>query len=145
MCSSRCRGSRIISHIYQPVTRLLVQINFGHEKVIVLKNQKGMEAHILTLGAIVQSLRVPDKHGELDDVVLGFDDLEPYKVPLTSLLPITWPLLGIGSVLSLDQIHWEGELELCGKLLEIATAVTVRPFLGFEPLGLLPVPQPVTT
>lgn len=57
-----------------------MQINFGHEKMVVLKNEKGIEAHILTLGAIVQSLKVLDKEGELEDVILGFDDLEPYKV-----------------------------------------------------------------
>lgn len=38
-----------------------------------------MEVHILTLGAIVQRLKVPDRKGVLADVVLGFDDLEPYQ------------------------------------------------------------------
>ena len=56
-----------------------LQINFGQEKVIILKNQDGMEVHILTLGALVQSLKVPNRKGALEDVVLGFDDLEPYK------------------------------------------------------------------
>lgn len=44
-----------------------------------LRNRHGMEACIMTLGGILQSLKVPDAHGQLDDVVLGFDTLEPYK------------------------------------------------------------------
>jgi hypothetical protein len=39
-----------------------------------------MEVVILRRGAIIQALRVPDKDGEVADVVLGFDDEEPYKV-----------------------------------------------------------------
>ena len=56
-----------------------MQIYFGQDELVILKNQKGVEAHILTLGAIVQRLRVPDSKGTLGDVVLGFDDLEPYQ------------------------------------------------------------------
>jgi aldose 1-epimerase len=37
-----------------------------------------LEVEVLTYGAIVQSLRVPDVTGEVDDVVLGFDDLSGY-------------------------------------------------------------------
>jgi len=38
----------------------------------------GVEAHIITYGAIVQSLKVPDKGGKSADVVLGFDSLDDY-------------------------------------------------------------------
>ena len=30
-------------------------------------------------GAVIQRLLVPDRSAKIDDVVLGFDDLEPYK------------------------------------------------------------------
>lgn len=43
-----------------------------------LTNANGMSVSILTLGGIVTALRVPDRHGELADVVLGFDTLAPY-------------------------------------------------------------------
>ncbi|WP_169311394.1 hypothetical protein [Cellulophaga algicola] len=33
---------------------------------------------IMNLGYIITSLFVPDKNGELDDEVLGFDNLEAY-------------------------------------------------------------------
>jgi len=43
-----------------------------------LKNAKGMEATIMTYGGILVSLRVPDRNGKLDDVVLGYDSLKGY-------------------------------------------------------------------
>jgi aldose 1-epimerase len=41
----------------------------------------GFEARIITWGATLQALLVPDRHGDLADVVLGFDDLADYTVP----------------------------------------------------------------
>ena len=43
-----------------------------------LKNHKGMEVDIITFGAIVTAIRIPDKNNEPGDVVLGFDTLEEY-------------------------------------------------------------------
>ena len=43
-----------------------------------LTNAKGMEVKITTYGGIITSLKVPDRKGKLDDVVLGFDNLDPY-------------------------------------------------------------------
>jgi len=43
-----------------------------------LKNQHGMEADIITRGAVVTRLLVPDKAGKPGDVVLGFDTLDGY-------------------------------------------------------------------
>lgn len=43
-----------------------------------LKNAKGSEARIMNYGGIVQSLKVADKNGNLDDVVLGYDDVAGY-------------------------------------------------------------------
>jgi aldose 1-epimerase len=37
-----------------------------------------VEARIITYGAIIQSLKVPDKNGKSADVVLGFDSLDDY-------------------------------------------------------------------
>lgn len=41
-------------------------------------NKNGMRANIIDYGAIVQSLYVKDKSGNLSDVVLGYDTLEGY-------------------------------------------------------------------
>jgi aldose 1-epimerase len=47
-------------------------------EIYTLRNSKGMEARIMTYGGIVVSLKVPDKNGKFDDVVLGFDNLDGY-------------------------------------------------------------------
>jgi aldose 1-epimerase len=44
----------------------------------ILTNRNSMSASITNYGGIVVSLLVPDRHGKLDDVVLGFDKLEHY-------------------------------------------------------------------
>ena len=46
--------------------------------VYTLVNSHGIRARILTYGAIVQTLETPDRAGKLDDIVLGFDDLQGY-------------------------------------------------------------------
>jgi aldose 1-epimerase len=46
--------------------------------VYTLTNSHGLEARVMNFGGIVLSLRVPDRNGKLDDIVLGFDSLEPY-------------------------------------------------------------------
>jgi aldose 1-epimerase len=43
-----------------------------------LTNSHGMEVRAMSYGAIIVSLRVPDRGGVSDDVVLGFDALEGY-------------------------------------------------------------------
>ncbi len=43
-----------------------------------LRNSKGAEARICNYGGIVVSLKVPDRKGQLGDVVLGYDDLAGY-------------------------------------------------------------------
>ncbi len=46
--------------------------------LFTLKNAKGMEAAITNYGAIVVSLKTPDRNGKMADVVLGFDSLDGY-------------------------------------------------------------------
>ena len=48
--------------------------------VFTLSNDNGAVVRLLEIGAIVAELTVPDRHGELDDVVLGFDTLGEYEV-----------------------------------------------------------------
>jgi aldose 1-epimerase len=43
-----------------------------------LRNTKGVEAKITNYGGILVSLKVADRNGKFDDVVLGFNDLESY-------------------------------------------------------------------
>ncbi|RPI98269.1 MAG: galactose-1-epimerase, partial [Candidatus Aminicenantes bacterium] len=46
--------------------------------IYTLRNASGLEARIMTYGAILVSLKVPDRKGVSADVNLGFDDLAGY-------------------------------------------------------------------
>ncbi|MDD2971635.1 MAG: galactose mutarotase [Lachnospiraceae bacterium] len=58
--------------------------NFGKTKdgkaveLYTIENKNGMKAQVMTYGAILVRLFVPDKDGKIDDVVLGFDKVEDY-------------------------------------------------------------------
>src|ERR1041384_1661440 len=43
-----------------------------------LRNVHGVEVKITNYGGILVSLKVPDRNGKFDDVVLGFNDLDTY-------------------------------------------------------------------
>ena len=47
-------------------------------RLFTLRNAQGMTAKVVTYGAIVTELRVPDRQGALTNVVLGTDNLEQY-------------------------------------------------------------------
>jgi aldose 1-epimerase len=46
--------------------------------VYTLANSKGLRARITSFGAALVSLEIPDRDGNLADVVLGFDELSQY-------------------------------------------------------------------
>jgi aldose 1-epimerase len=48
------------------------------DEPIVLRNSRGMEVHAIPYGGIITSIRVPDRDGRSDDVVLGYDTAEAY-------------------------------------------------------------------
>jgi aldose 1-epimerase len=47
-------------------------------ELYTLTNEKGVVAKITTYGAILTELWVPDRNGKLNNVVLGFDNLDQY-------------------------------------------------------------------
>ena len=47
-------------------------------KLFTLRHANGMEAKITNWGGYIVSLKVADKNGKFDDVVLGFDSLDGY-------------------------------------------------------------------
>lgn len=53
-------------------------------KLIVLKNEKGMEVCLTNYGGRVVSLCVPDKNGKPTDVVLGYDNIRQYADTINS-------------------------------------------------------------
>ncbi|WP_279481659.1 galactose mutarotase [Aureimonas sp. SK2] len=50
----------------------------GRAVEIVHLRAQGIEARVLTYGATLQALLVPDREGRVDDIVLGHDDLDGY-------------------------------------------------------------------
>jgi len=47
-------------------------------KLYTLKNNQGMTIKVINYGGIIVSLTAPDKNGKFEDVVLGYDSLQPY-------------------------------------------------------------------
>ena len=47
-------------------------------EAFTLKNARGSWAKVITYGATLTELYVPDKNGKLSDIVLGFDNLDGY-------------------------------------------------------------------
>jgi aldose 1-epimerase len=48
-------------------------------KLITLRNSKGASAQIITYGAVIKEINVPDRHGKLTNVVLSTDTLEKFE------------------------------------------------------------------
>lgn len=48
-------------------------------EVFTMTNASGIEVRAITYGGIIISLKTPDRDGRWDDIVLGFDSLEPYE------------------------------------------------------------------
>ncbi len=73
-------GCATMSKQYPPITKA----DFGKTldgkpvEIYTLRNSQGAEARIMTYGGIVQSLSVPDRNGQVADVVLGYDSLDGY-------------------------------------------------------------------
>lgn len=77
-----------------------------------LLNQGGMEVDIITYGGIITSLRVPDKEGRFQNVVLNFENLEQYL----DKTPYFGALIGrYGNRIA------NGQFELDGKTYTLAT------------------------
>src|SRR5262245_19819560 len=47
-------------------------------KLFTLTNSKGMVVRVMTYGATLTELRVPDRNGKVHNVVLGFDNFDAY-------------------------------------------------------------------
>jgi aldose 1-epimerase len=47
-------------------------------EIYTLTNANGVEMRVITYGGIITSLKVPDRSGHFDDVVLGFDTMDGY-------------------------------------------------------------------
>jgi aldose 1-epimerase len=73
-------SSVLIAHAQATVTKESFGKTADGENVdlYTLRNMHGVEAKITNYGGILVSLKVPDRGGKFDDVVLGFNDLDSY-------------------------------------------------------------------
>ncbi|MFR5960328.1 MAG: hypothetical protein ACLUHA_16110 [Bacteroides stercoris] len=56
-------------------TKFQTVVNDAQTDLYTLKNKAGMEVCITNFGGRIVSIMVPDKNGEMKDVVLGFDSI----------------------------------------------------------------------
>ncbi len=55
------------------------QTKMGEMELFRLENKNGIAVEIINLGGIVTSIKTPDREGEFEDIVLGFDKLSSYQ------------------------------------------------------------------
>jgi aldose 1-epimerase len=62
------------------VTKTTTKVMFEGKPIesVTLKNSRGVEIQAISYGAIITSLKMPDRAGKPGDIVLGFDRLEQY-------------------------------------------------------------------
>jgi aldose 1-epimerase len=60
--------------------KIFGKLSDGREvPLYILRDGHGMEVELIAWGATIRCIRVPDKDGIVDDVVLGFDRLDQYE------------------------------------------------------------------
>lgn len=70
----------ISTHAAPPTAELFGKTKDGKDvHAYTLKNDSGMEVKLITYGATVVEVHVPDKSGSTADVVLGWDDVAGYE------------------------------------------------------------------
>ncbi|KAH8239177.1 hypothetical protein KR032_001558 [Drosophila birchii] len=94
-----------------------------------LTTERGMSVSIITLGATIQALKVPDFNGKLEDVCLGYDDVAGYYRNQPKYLGAT-----IGRVANRTA---GGRFKLCGKEVSVSRNERDRyhingGFVGFD-------------
>lgn len=78
---SACTGGRIQEKTTDSGLKkadFQTEVNGKKTDLFILKNQQGMEVCITNFGGRIVSVMVPDKEGNMRDVVLGFDSIQDY-------------------------------------------------------------------
>lgn len=86
----QCKESKKEESTEKPETMVqeklaITKSEFGQTKdsttieLYTLKNANGVEMDVITYGGRITSLKVPNKDGKLENVILGFDTIEDYQ------------------------------------------------------------------
>ncbi len=84
VCASVCAACLVGCATVSPSAGSVSKESFGSlpdgtpVDIYTLRNSGGAEARISNYGGLVVSLKVPDRNGQLGDVVLGYDNLAGY-------------------------------------------------------------------
>lgn len=66
------------SHIFAQTSSMPSSRPFSQIELYHLQNSHGVSVDVTNYGAIITSIKVPDRNGQLGDVVLGYNSLEEY-------------------------------------------------------------------
>lgn len=72
------------------------------------RNSKGVSVQVITYGATITSIRLPDKNDTTDDIVMGFDDMKGYLNPLNPYFGAT--VGRVANRIGNAQINIDGEI-----------------------------------
>ncbi|MCD8310056.1 MAG: galactose mutarotase [Prevotellaceae bacterium] len=75
-CAQNPQPAKTLSGLVQ--ADFQTEVNGMQTDLYTLKNQAGMEVCVTNFGGRIVSIMVPDKNGEMQDVVLGFDSVADY-------------------------------------------------------------------
>jgi aldose 1-epimerase len=83
-CKQKGETASIVADTVQAAPEQIVKDTFGtleDGKVVcryTMKNNNGVEMQVINYGGIITALKVADKNGKFEDVVLGYDSLSGY-------------------------------------------------------------------
>ena len=78
-CKDKNAGNELTVSGLDPAKFAYTNENGKANKLYVLKNMAGMEVTVTNLGARIISITVPDKAGNMQNVLRGYDNIEPYQ------------------------------------------------------------------
>ncbi len=79
-----CLAGVLMTSTFSSAADDVIRTPFGKTKegeavdIFTLQNSKGMKVRLITFGATIQSIEVPDNKGKMADVIVGFDTLEGF-------------------------------------------------------------------
>ncbi|MEQ6376541.1 aldose epimerase family protein [Bacillaceae bacterium S4-13-58] len=59
--------------------KILTEDVLGMWQLFTLQNDHGMEVEILNYGGVITKIKTPNKNGEVENVVLGYKDIQDYE------------------------------------------------------------------
>lgn len=85
------------------------ELNGQSVKLVRLSNNNGMEVACLNYGCTITEIRVPDRNGVIENVVLGFDTLEEYIKHSPYFGSVVGPVAGriTNSSFIVDGVHYQ--------------------------------------